>query len=121
LKGCNPSRKFKTLEDHQNDIEEYIQGRGGKIIDRKWKFIGRDERKTPYFLIRCDKECDCDCEERRKFWINKYELKPSNRYPEGKWCPYSIINKSLNRHQMDIKNIVKGNFLSIIHEDRCYH
>ncbi len=107
MNGSNSSRKSKTLEDHQNDIEEYIQGRGGKIIDRKWKFIGRDERKTPHFLIGCDKVCGCDCDENKKFWINKYELKPSNRHPEGKWCPYSIINKSLNRHRKDIESIVR--------------
>ena len=120
MNGSNLSRKSKTLEDHQNDIEEYIQGRRGKIIDRKWKFIGRDERKTPYFLIGCDKECGCDCDERRKFWINKYEVKPSNRYQEGKWCPYSIINKSLNRHQMDIKNIVKEKGGTIIASEWKY-
>lgn len=102
-----PSKKTKTLEEHQNDIINFVKQKNGKILDSKWKFIGKDKRKTPYFLIGCDKDCGCDCDENKKFWINKYELQPSNRYPEGKWCPYNIINKSLNRHQMDIKNIVK--------------
>ena len=87
-----PSKKFKTLETHQNDIEFYIKSRGGKVLDSKWRFIGKDNRKIPFFLIGCDKDCDYNCDERRKFWINKYELKPSNRYPTGKWCPYSKIN-----------------------------
>ncbi len=107
MNGTNPSRKTKTLEDHQKDIEEYIQRRGGKIIDSIWRTIGKDKKLTPYFLIGCDKDCGYDCDERRDFWINKYEIKPSNRHLEGRWCPYRVINKTLNRHQMDVEDIVR--------------
>lgn len=100
------SKRTKTLEEHKIDIEDFDNKKNGKILDFKWKFIGKDKRRTPYFLIGCDYECGFDCDEKREFWINKYELKPSNRYLEGKCCPYKKINKSLKRHQMDIINIV---------------
>jgi len=106
MNKINPSRRTITLEEQQNNIEGYVKKRNGKILDSKWRFIGKDKRKTPYFLIGCDKDCGYDCDEKREFWINKYELKPSNRHPDGKWCPYRKINKSLDRHQMDIEAIL---------------
>ncbi len=96
---------MKTLEEHQKDIN--INVKNGKIIDCEWRFIGKDKRNTPFFLIQCDKDCGYDCDEKREFWINKYELKPSKRHQKGKWCPHRIINKSLNRHKMDIESIVR--------------
>ncbi len=107
MSNNNPSKKTKTLEEHQNNINKFVKQKNGKILDFKWRFIGKDKRKTPYFLIGCEKDCGCDCDEKRKFWVNKYELQSSNRHPEGKWCPYRKINKSLNRHQMDIESIVR--------------
>ena len=86
----------------------YVKNKNGEIVDREWRLIGKDKRKTPFFLIRCDKTCIYDCDKRSAFWINKYEFKPSKRHQEGKWCPYRKINKSLNRHQMDIEFIVKN-------------
>ncbi|MFW9973491.1 MAG: hypothetical protein ACFFDF_25120, partial [Candidatus Odinarchaeota archaeon] len=100
------SKKSKTLEEHKNDIEPIVKRKCGTILNTNWKFIGKEKRKTPYFLIGCYKDCGYNCDEKREFWINKYEIKPSNRYPEGKRCSYRIINKSLNRHQMDIEAIV---------------
>ena len=98
---------MKSLAEHQIDIMNYVRNNNGKIIDRKWKLIGKERRKTPFFLIRCEKTCIYDCDKKREFWINKYEFKHSNRHPKGKWCPYRKINKSLNRHQIDIEFIVK--------------
>jgi len=97
----------KSLEQHENDIINYVINKNGEIIDRKWRFIGNDKRRTPYFLIRCNQSCIDDCDKKREFWINKYEIIPSNRHPEGKWCPYKITNKSLNRHRLEIESIVR--------------
>ncbi len=100
-------KKSKTLDDHQNDIEDIVIKKKGRIIGSEWRYIGKNKRKTPYFLIECNRGCGYDCDEKREFWRDKYELKPSKRYPDGKWCPYKIINKSLIRHQREIEDIVR--------------
>ncbi len=113
-------KKSKTLNDHQKDIEDIIIKKKGRIIGSEWRYIGKNKRKTPYFLIECKRDCGYDCDEKHEFWRDKYELKPSKRHPEGKWCPYKIINKSLNHHQMDIEPIVKRKGGKILNSEWRY-
>ena len=46
MKNNNPSRKSKTLGEAQNNINCYVQKKKGKILDSKWRYIGKDKRKT---------------------------------------------------------------------------
>lgn len=103
----HPLPTAKSLVDQQKDIENIVIEKNGRIIEGEWRFLGKNKRKTPFFHIICNRDCGVNCGERREFWCNKYELKPNKRHPEGKWCPYKILNKSLKIHQMEIIQTVK--------------
>jgi len=90
---------IKKLEEHQKDIESIVERKGGKILDSKWNYYGK--QKICEFLIECDKG--------HKWWVSKSHLLPSINLPDGSWCPDpDCRGKSLKEHQKDIETIVKS-------------
>lgn len=68
----------KTLEEHQNDIESIIRKKGGKLMGKKWKYLGKERKKQPYFNIICEKG--------HIWWAGKSGIISTPSHPEGSWC-----------------------------------
>ncbi len=91
---------YKSLEEHQRDIEPIIEKKSGLILGKEWRYVGKNKHKTPFFYIQCE------CEEKHTWWAGKYDLMPRKKKPCGSWCPNHRI-KTLKEHQEDIEPIVK--------------
>ncbi len=76
----HPDCRGMSLDDHQRDIENIVRAKGGRIIGKEWRLVGKRKKfNAPFFHIECDKG--------HTWWALKSSLVPTPNKPEGSWCP----------------------------------